>query len=415
MVVINTAYMYRHVQCWKNEFLNSDIICDNYSFCGFLQYFKPIPNKGYNLDLCFCNFNTLNIAENLDSLLPVDKHHLSYIISINLVANKSLAFKSQKRNFFNANYDQINIDLCKVGWEYELIGGNVNSMIQTFYKIINRTIDQNVSFYCFYPSKFPSWFSKDLIHAVINKHFYHFYWMCTGDPDAHIEFKKYRALSKRLSRSCYLNYINLVQADCYSNPRSFFSFVKNKSNSTGFPDRVSYNELVSFDRQSSTELFAKFFGSVYTNYDYLYKCPNFVLPNVNDLFNIDYDDILSVVSSLKISDSSGPDGIPPNFVINCIYSLLLPLKLIFQESLLSCTFPDLWKISFITPIFKSGEEGNVANYRPISILCTFSKILEGIFQCKLYNRVSKLICPNQHGFVKGLSIVTNLTVHSVCG
>ena len=91
-----------------------------------------------------------------------------------------MAFKSQKRNFFNANYDQINIDLCKVGWEYELIGGNVNSMIQTFYKIINRTIDQNVSFYCFYPSKFPSWFSKDLIHAVINKHFYPFlldvYW-----------------------------------------------------------------------------------------------------------------------------------------------------------------------------------------------------------------------------------------------
>ena len=45
-------------------------------------------------------------------------------------------------------------------------------------------------------------------------------------------------------------------------------------------------------------------------------------------------------------------------------------------------------------------------------MSTFSKILEGIFQAKFYDNVSKLICSNQHGFRKGFSIATNVTAQS---
>ena len=127
---------------------------------------------------------------------------------------------------------------------------------------------------------------------------------------------------------------------------------------------------------------------------------------------ITYDDILDRARSLKSYGSSGPDGVPPVFASKCVYSLLKPLKKNFQESFASSVCPSCWKKSFITPIYKNGDKCNVTNYRPISILSTFSKILEGIFKAKFYDNVSKLICSNQRGFRKGFSIATNLTAQS---
>ena len=47
-------------------------------------------------------------------------------------------------------------------------------------------------------------------------------------------------------------------------------------------------------------------------------------------------------------------------------------------------FPDKLKISRVTPIFKSGEETFLNNYRPISVLPCLSKILERIMYNRLY-------------------------------
>ncbi len=49
---------------------------------------------------------------------------------------------------------------------------------------------------------------------------------------------------------------------------------------------------------------------------------------------------------------------------------------IFNKSLASGVFPDIWKIALITPIFKSGDRKDVTNYRGISILSLISKIFE---------------------------------------
>jgi hypothetical protein len=58
------------------------------------------------------------------------------------------------------------------------------------------------------------------------------------------------------------------------------------------------------------------------------------------------------------------------------------------------------KIAKVVPIFKSGCVNDINNYRPISLLCTFSKILEKIVANRLTNylNVNNLISPNQFGF-----------------
>ena len=66
------------------------------------------------------------------------------------------------------------------------------------------------------------------------------------------------------------------------------------------------------------------------------------------------------------------------------------LKHIFNISLAKGDFPGKLKIARVTPIFKKGNNTLVSNYRPISVLPCFSKLLE----CIVYNRLYKFLVEN---------------------
>lgn len=71
-------------------------------------------------------------------------------------------------------------------------------------------------------------------------------------------------------------------------------------------------------------------------------------------------------------------------------------------------YPDIWKISHLTPIFKSGDSTNVENYRPISVISALAKIFDKIIYKHISQKTAHLISKNQHGFSVGKSTVTNL-------
>ncbi len=60
------------------------------------------------------------------------------------------------------------------------------------------------------------------------------------------------------------------------------------------------------------------------------------------------------------------------------------------------------------PIHKSGPTYDVKNYRPISKLSIMSKILESIVTDVLFDEFKNVIIPEQHGFFKSRSTITNL-------
>ena len=77
----------------------------------------------------------------------------------------------------------------------------------------------------------------------------------------------------------------------------------------------------------------------------------------------------------KDNKSPGHDEISFNVMTNCFGSLSKPLLHIFRLSLKEGIFPDDLKTAKVTPIFKAGDENDFGNYRPISVLLYFSKIL----------------------------------------
>ena len=64
---------------------------------------------------------------------------------------------------------------------------------------------------------------------------------------------------------------------------------------------------------------------------------------------------------------------------------------IFNLSSLSGIFPNSLKIGKVAQIYKAGDSSNLGNYRPISVLPCFSKILERI----VYNRVYTYLQENK--------------------
>lgn len=68
-------------------------------------------------------------------------------------------------------------------------------------------------------------------------------------------------------------------------------------------------------------------------------------------------------------------------------------------------FPDLMKHSKIVPLFKSGDETDPGNFRPVSVLPVFSKIFEKLMlnQMLTHFSVNNLLHTQQFGFTKGRS------------
>ena len=79
-----------------------------------------------------------------------------------------------------------------------------------------------------------------------------------------------------------------------------------------------------------------------------------------------------------------------------------PLRYKFSNSLAQEIFPKEMKIAKITPIYKSGDKENVVNYRLISILLCFSKMLERTMYNRLYLYLteSNLLYNKQFDFQK---------------
>jgi hypothetical protein len=130
------------------------------------------------------------------------------------------------------------------------------------------------------------------------------------------------------------------------------------------------------------------------------------------------NNILEAVNSLKNKNTEGHDRIPQRILIDGIELLKYPLSFIFNQIYNQKKLPQQWLIAKITPIFKKGNSSQIENYRPISNLCTTSKIFEKL----ILQRIKKLekfhnidlTGKPQHGFKSNHSTMTaGLKIQSV--
>ena len=83
-----------------------------------------------------------------------------------------------------------------------------------------------------------------------------------------------------------------------------------------------------------------------------------------------------------------PNGKAPGFDgLNAF--VIKQAKYVLAKSLITGIFPDGLKIGKVTPIYKGGNKHNIGNYRPITVLSTFSKVFEKLIYYRLITFINK--------------------------
>ena len=108
--------------------------------------------------------------------------------------------------------------------------------------------------------------------------------------------------------------------------------------------------------------------------------------------NLNYTNELEVskiVGSLKNKTSSGHDGIS-NEILKCCSPII---ENYLVRSFIDCAekqvSPECLKIAKVLPLFKKGDDSLPSKYRPISLLCSLSKVFEKLLHKRMVNFFNK--------------------------
>ena len=201
------------------------------------------------------------------------------------------------------------------------------------------------------------------------------------------------------------------------NPKKWWTILKGIvgfNNEDEIPPLNNNGDII-YEWESKCKLFNDYFSNI-CNMEVPNPCnldlnevishPDFDLSEL-DLTKQDIKDQLLILNSKK---AYGWDKISPVFlkvdstkIVNCLYN-------IFEFSLENGIFPESWKKAVVLPLYKKETPTLVSNYRPVSILCTMSKVFEKIVYKYVFNhlRDNFILLPNQHGFLPGHSTTTQL-------
>lgn len=232
-------------------------------------------------------------------------------------------------------------------------------------------------------------------------------------------YKKYKTVyqnvlksAKRMSINNYINNAKNInqavwrvvkQETCKSKPLNSVTLIRNNKG-----DNVIGKEAANVINNYFIDLpidLLKNNLNIYNNTEIhrtTYRFDNSALnSSINDFWcPTNENEVEIIIRKLKNKKSNDIYNIS-NFLVKNTYKYILkPLTYICNESLTSGIIPAKLKNARISPLYKSGDRGLPENYRPISCLPIFSKILEGLVLNRLNAFLDKtrLISPCQFGF-----------------
>ena len=116
-------------------------------------------------------------------------------------------------------------------------------------------------------------------------------------------------------------------------------------------------------------------------------------------------EINKIIDLLKRKNSSGYDKTSTKIIKISKPFIICPLINICNKLFAQGIYPERLKFSLIKPIYKSGDKSSPLNYRPISLLSTFSKIFEKVIYKRLFDHLNNNAILNEHqyGFLSEMS------------
>nr|CAI5855778.1 unnamed protein product [Callosobruchus analis] len=367
------------------------------------------------LDIVLCNiYCCVDRCE--DALLAEGLHHPALVVSVDRLRPKPESKLDKVLpnafNFRRANISLLYEQLLFTDWSFLASYTDVDQACSQFYDTVNTIFSYCVPKYCASKChrRFPPWFNGCIIRDIRSKEILFRTLKRNPSEDTLCEYKALRTKIKRDIDIAYKNYIKKCEDDIKRDPTKFWSFINSKRCQGNIPNNMKYNGMEMNYPQNILNSFADYFNKSFTTSSNINsRTAQLNGGNTLTVLNFSNEEVYAALKRLKPKLTSGPDGIPAFILKDCASILAKPLAIIYNLALRNGCFPLLWKVSKVCPVFKNkGVKCEIENYRPITIINNFSKVFETHIYDAIYWHVQNSILPEQHGFVKKRSTVTNL-------
>ena len=274
------------------------------------------------------------------------------------------------------------------------------------------------------------WITTDRIRASKNKNILFQEMFRNKTSDNINKYKKSRNLLthiKELAKKAYCE--DQLEKNCHDTGllwKSINDIVKCKQKSSSLPSKI-----ITLDERDITNpceisnAFNDYFSTVA-------KSLSDNIPNPSETYgcspstpikNTCYSFFLKPVTEVQMlqlyhlrnfnpSKSSGIQGILIKFIKPASILLALVLTKLFNIAIEQATFPTIFKTAEVVSVYKNGSKLNCSNYRPLSLLCPFFKLLEKCIYDQLYHlKRNQLLYEYQFGFRENLS--TELAINLI--
>jgi exonuclease III len=399
-----------------------DSLLASYGMYSVVLFPTRIQNKcSSQIDNIFINttkFKEFSVYPIINGLSDHDAQGLSLHKLINSRKNERDNHFSYKRKIDSNSIKDFNIKLSYESWKEVLDEEDVdrmfNNFLNTYIRLFYSSFPLKKNYYKFCNK---AWVTRGIRISCINKKKIFSSLRYSNDPNLLNYYKNYCKILTNVIKIAKKNYYNRVLDHSNNKVKTAWNIIKSTSNIKPKAQNITsikIDKKLSFEGQIIAETFNKYFVSAAqhnltknSNMSsssenpilYLRRAFNQPFPSIK-LKRVSSEEIEDITKLLKIKNSHGYDGISTKILKSSIAYVSSPITYICNRMLITGTFPSRLKFSEVRPIYKKGDGKDVSNYRPISLLTSFSKIFEKVVYNRLHKHIecNHILAAEQFGF-----------------
>ena len=403
---------------WESHSLTDEYI--NSLLSSFYQPFILSPTRITDhsatlIDNIF--FNSIDHATVSGNILYDLSDHLPNFLLINKLDTKSQKLPTYRRDFTKLKEPELLHELNSIDWEQLLpeessVHTNFDIFLSETTKLINKHI--HLKKLSRKQRKFASkpWITTGLRTSINVKNKYYKEYLKTKSDFCLHKFKTYKNRINRLifisKRLHYNSYFQEHSKNVKNLWKGIRDIVTLKPQNSYAPNRINVNGSFITDSATIANSFNTFFANIGSKLaksipDSNSSYREFLNHPTDRSFYIsptDTREIENIISQLNNGKAVGPYSVNTNILKLLKAHISKPLEIILNQSFKTGIVPDKFKIARVIPVYKSGIQTDMSNYRPISLLSIFSKIQEKLMCTRLTAFIDKhnILFKNQIGF-----------------
>ena len=342
--------------------------------------------------------------------------HLPNFILMKDTPNYQRKERPYKRIFSERNINKFQHYLERTTWENVLQKQEVNEIYSEFTRVLSKTYNESFPLVKQSRRSFKDkiWITPAIKVSIRQKNRLYKKYLSSSNPATESSYKKYKnkltEVIKKAKVTYYKEKLNKEKAKVNEIWQVYSELMgsKKQKDKTQIP-KLHINDRTLTDKQEISNAFNSYFATIgeklankscsTTNLNYSkylrrqHVDTMFLAPTTEE-------EVFKLIKSLNSNKAAGLDGFHARTIKLTTPYVIKPLTHILNQSINQAIVPDEMRISKVIPIYKKGERSLPGNYRPISLLSIFEKILEKLIYKRLHSFLTQhnILYDYQFGF-----------------